>query len=124
MTTAKTFERLLTKSPELASATGASEQLVRKILKMAEKDIINRRRQPAPLPPAGSISQSEGARKYFVSQGLISRWVSAGYIPVILRTNKEVYIDESKLAEIAKVFLKKPGRGRRTVQKKFKTQTT
>jgi hypothetical protein len=117
MTTAKTFERLLTKSPELASATGASEQLVRKILKMAEKDIINRRRQPAPPPPKGGISIRAAGRKYNVDFRLVSTWVKRGLISVLLETPNNKFVEEKKVAELAAKYNTNPGRGKRTIFK-------
>lgn len=123
MVTQKALGRYLDETDELSQKSGVPAGTVKKVLKALEEKIISNRRQPAPEPPAGSISQSAGARKYDVDQSTISRWVREGFIPVLLRTKKEVYIDESRLAEVAKAYKKKPGRGRRTVQQRFKTET-
>jgi len=77
------------------------------------------KRQPPPPPPAGGISQSEASRKYGVRSNTISRWTSAGYVPVLMRTTKEVYIDEKKLAEVVAAFKSAPGQGKKTVKRKF-----
>jgi len=78
-----------------------------------------KKRQPAPPPPPGGISQSEAKRKYGIAQTTISGWVSKGYIPLLLRTTKEVYIDEAKLAEVVKCFKQSPGQGKKIVKRKF-----
>jgi hypothetical protein len=77
------------------------------------------KRQPAPPPPPGGISRSAASRKYHVPKTTIYGWVKRGYIPVLLRTRKEVYIDEAKLAEVVECFKKSPGQGKKTVKRKF-----
>ena len=69
--------------------------------------------------PEGGISQSEASRKYGVAQRNISRWVSRGYIPVLLRTRREVYIDESKLVKIIECYKSAPGQVKKTVKHQF-----
>lgn len=67
-------------------------------------------------PPAGGISQSEASRQYNIPQTTISGWVLTGYVPVLLRTKKEVYIDEAALVKVIEVYRKSPGRGKKTVK--------
>jgi hypothetical protein len=76
---------------------------------MADKE--SRRRTPRPPAPAGGISISVGSRRYNIPHPTISRWVSNGYIPVLLRTRYELFIQESRLAELAVVYQGNPGRG-------------
>jgi len=83
-------------------------------------EVSKPRRQPAPEPPEGAISLSAGSRKFSVPYSTIAGWVNSGYIPVLLNTGYKVYVEEARLEEVAAVHNKKPGRGRRTVQKKFK----
>ena len=66
--------------------------------------------------PEGGISQSEASRKYDIPQQTISRWVLKGYIPVLLRTNKEVYISEASLKELVKRYKENPGQGKKTAK--------
>ena|SRR4030067_2478331 len=80
------------------------------------------KRQPPPPPPDGGISLSAATRKYGIAQGTISGWIlknGKGYIPILLKTNKEVYIDETKLAEVVKTYLKSPGQGKKTVKREL-----
>jgi hypothetical protein len=77
------------------------------------------KRQPAPPPPPGGISQSAASRKYKISQTTISGWVLKRYIPELLRTTKEVYIDEKKLVDVIACFKAAPGQGKKTVKRKF-----
>lgn len=70
-------------------------------------------------PPKGGISQSEASRKYGVTQSSISQWVRHGYIPVLLRTKREVYIDEARLVEVIKCYKASPGQGKKTVKHQF-----
>jgi hypothetical protein len=76
-------------------------------------------RQKAPPPPPGGISQSEASRRYGVAHSTISRWTSAGYLPVLLRTNKEVYVEEAKLIMVIRCYKSAPGRGKKTVKREF-----
>jgi hypothetical protein len=83
------------------------------VIKEAEK----KRRQPAPPAPIGGISQSAASRKFGVPQRTISRWVQSGDIPVLKRTNREVYIDETICKKKAEIYLKNPGQGKRSASK-------
>jgi hypothetical protein len=70
--------------------------------------------------PAGGISLRAAERKYKVSNRTISNWVKAGYIPVLLRTKKQLYVDEAKLAEIANYHIRHGGRGKWSILKKMR----
>lgn len=117
----RTLERYRSEIAEISREAGIPVDKGKKLIDLLEERIIKNRRQPAPEPPEGAISQSEGARKYGVPQTTISGWVRDGIIPV-LQNGYKVYIDESRLAEVAAAYHKKPGRGRRNVQKKFRPQ--
>jgi hypothetical protein len=103
----------------LAREAGTDQETARKVLEAAKAKEESRRRQPAPPPPPGSISQSAASRKYGIGSATISRWASAGYIPIVLRTRREVYIDEAKLLKVINCFKKSPGQGKKTVKRKF-----
>jgi len=62
------------------------------------------------------ISISAGGRKYSIKSSTISRWVTKGYIPVLSKTNREVYIDKNALEIIARKYLQDPGQGKKTVK--------
>jgi hypothetical protein len=100
------YQRLL----KLAEGKG-----LRNVLAELEPEIMadkaSRRRPPRPPAPTGGISISEGSRRYNIPHPTISRWVSNGYIPILLRTRYELFIQESRLAELAVVYQGNPGRG-------------
>jgi len=120
----RTLERYRNEIDEISREAGIPAAKGRKLIDLLEERIIKNRRQPTPPPPDGAISLSEAVRKYGLQHGTVSRWAKSGLIPVVLRTDHKVYIDETRLAEVAAAYLKKPGRGRRTVKKKFKPDTT
>jgi hypothetical protein len=119
MVTTKTFERLSNISPQIATAAGTSEEVVRKVLEIAKTDIINRRRRPAAPPPEGGISIRAAERKYKINSQTISGWAKRGIVTVLLRTNNEVFISDKEISNIAKKFSQARGRGKRTIIKEF-----
>lgn len=76
-----------------------------------------RRREPAPAPPKGGISLRAASRKYRVPQTTISSWIKSAFLPVLLRTNVRVYVDENQLLELVRVRANNTGRGNRSVSK-------
>jgi len=118
----RSLEKLMVNAPKIAEEIKLSTEDVKKVFTQAMNHAENNKRKPAPPPPEGGISQSEGSRKYGVRQENISRWVSKGYIPVLLRTNREVYVDEAALAELVKRYQQDPGQGKKTI--KLSEQTT
>jgi transposase len=125
MVTTKAFERSINISDTIAQEVGTDQETVRRVLQAAKAKEESRRRRPAPPPPTGGISQSAASRKYGVARITIWGWVHRKkqngeyYIPVLLKTKKEVYIDEAKLAEVVECFKKSPGQGKKTVKRKF-----
>jgi hypothetical protein len=69
--------------------------------------------------PEGGICQSEASWKYGVTRTTISGWVLNSYIPILLETKKEVYIDEAKLIEVVECYKASPGQGKKTVKPQF-----
>jgi hypothetical protein len=118
MVTAKTFERLSSISPQIATEAGTSEEVVLKVLEIAKKDIIKRRRQPSPPPPEGGITIRAAGRKYDVDFRLISSWVKRGLISVLLETPNNKYINELQVSTLAKKYKTNPGRGKHTIHAK------
>jgi len=104
----------------MQEATAMAEErntgITENILKEAAERIKSNGRKPAPAPPKGGISLSAAGRKYKILQQTISRWVSKGYIPVLLRTKREVYVEESALAELVEKYRQDPGQGKKTVR--------
>jgi hypothetical protein len=76
-------------------------------------------RQPKPPAPEGGISLSDAEHKYNIPNETISRWVKRGYIPIIKRTRREVYIEESAFSKIADIYKKDAGRGSWVIKKSF-----
>lgn len=124
MVTEKALEKYLNISQEIAQDADTEPEVAQRVIRAIEKRIVNKRRQPAPSPPEGGISQSAASRKYEVYQQTISRWVEKGYIPVVLRTKKEVYIDEEALAAIVADYNQSPGRGKKTIRRVKNTQAS
>lgn len=104
---------------QVAQETGVPTEHVEKVVKQLIVDKNNHKRQPKPAPPEGGISLSEAERRYGIPNPTISRWVRKGYIPVLLRTNKELYIDETVIAKLAKAYQENPGQGKRTIKQNF-----
>ena len=77
------------------------------------------KRQPQPTAPLGSISLREASRLFGIPNGTISRWVSKGLIPVLLRTKNKLHIDRSILEDIIYIYKAEPGQGKRTINKKL-----
>jgi hypothetical protein len=115
MTTSKTFLRLMNMSEEIAKAAGTTEDVVSKVLEVANTDVISRRRQPALPPPDGGISIRAAGRKYKIDFRLVSSWVKRGLIAILLETPNNKYIQEKDVAELAKKYKTNPGRGKRTI---------
>lgn len=101
---------------ELAKETGLPNDEVKKVVSQIIADKNNHKRQPPPPAPKGGICLMEAERKYRIPNPTISRWVKRGYIPVLLRTKKELYIDEAKLIEVVSLYKESPGQGKRTIR--------
>jgi hypothetical protein len=69
-------------------------------------------RQKAPPPPIGAISLREASRKYQIANSYLSKLVSRGVLPVILRTKNWLYINEDAL----KIFISSRPRRRHDKQ--------
>jgi hypothetical protein len=120
MVQARTFEKHRVIFQEIITRdTGAEPDKAKKTLDDMEQVLMKSRRQPAPAPPPGGISQSKAARKYKVHSQTISRWAAAGYVPILLKSSKEVYVDEAKLFELVTVYRKRSGRGKKTIRRIF-----
>lgn len=113
----KSLEKLMTEAPQIAQETNLPTEAVEKVFVQAMVRAENNKRQPVPPPPEGGISLSDAKRKYGVSHQTLSRWVKRGYIQILLRTNKELYISKAELGKIAEAYLKNPGQGKRTLKR-------
>lgn len=113
MVTRKTLEKYVNEAEVIAEEINETPEVVTKVLRQVEVRIENGRRQPKPLIPEGGISLRAAERKYGVLHSTISRWVARGEIPVILRTDNWVYIDENALIKKIADYRKNPGKGRK-----------
>ena len=100
---------------ELARRTGLPNEAIDKVVREIIANKNNHKREPRPPVPEGGISLSEAERKYKMPNPTISRWVKRGYIPILLRTNRELYIDEAKLVEVIRRYKQNPGQGKKTI---------
>lgn len=114
----RTMEKYRRLAPEISSDTGVPKDAIEKVLTAMETRMSQCRRQKNPPPPPGSISLSAATRKYNVYLSTIQRWVKRGLIPVVLRSRRYKYIDESKLVETIKRYRKNPGQGKQTLRTK------
>jgi len=105
---------------ELAQETGLPTEYVEKVVKQIIDQKNNHRREPKPPAPKGGINLSQASRKYGIHQQTLSRWVAKGYIPVLLRTKNELYVDKNTLAEMVRIYRENPGQGRKTILSKIK----
>ena len=119
MVTRRTLEKYMGQVPEIAEETKLKPEEVARVLEVVQVHIENGRRQPKPPPPEGGISIRAGSRKYKVIQSTITRWVKRGYIPILLETRNEKYIEEKRLAELALIYKKSPGKGKLTIKQKL-----
>jgi len=76
---------------------------------MVTKDNQKRRR------PAVAITLREAERRYGILNSTFCRWVQKGYIPIVLRTKNELFVDEAVLAELAEAYKANPGQGKKTI---------
>lgn len=119
MVTQKGLERYMTNVEQIAKEAETDPEVAKRVIKAIENDMNNRRRQPTPPPPEGGISRSKASRKYDIAKTTIYGWIKRGYIPVLLRTKREVYIQEAKLTEIVNCYKSSPGQGKKTVKRQF-----
>jgi len=62
-----------------------------------------------------AITLREAERRYGILNSTLCRWVQKGYIPIVLRTKNELFVDEPVLAELAEAYKKNPGQGKKTI---------
>lgn len=105
---------------ELAQATGVPAEDVERVVQQIIMDKENQKRHPKPPVPEGGISLRGASRKYGIPHPTLSIWVKKNYIPILLRTKNELYIDEIELATIATIYSTNPGQGKNTIKKIIK----
>lgn len=106
---------------ELAKETGVPTDHVERVVQQIIINKQNHKRQPKPPPPEGGISLRAAERKYGIKHETISLWIKRGYLPELLRTKNELYVEEGKLVKIIGIYLKSPGRGKRTIKHNLET---
>lgn len=65
--------------------------------------------------PEGGITLGEAEKLYDINHNTFRRWVEAGFIPVIRKDKRRIFIDEKITGEVVKRYRQAPGRGFRTV---------
>lgn len=101
---------------EVAEQTGVPTEHVERVVNQLIINHNNNKRQPKPSPPDGGISIRAAARKYGIAHRTISRWVKAGYIPVLQHARNWLYIDEAHLANLVNIYKTNPGQGKKTIK--------
>lgn len=101
---------------EVAKQTGVPTEHVERVIGQIVMNHNNYKRQPKPLVPEGGICLRAAERKYGISNRTLSGWVKKGYIPILLRTKNELYVDENKLGEVVSLYKTSPGQGKLTIK--------
>lgn len=88
---------------------------INEVLKEMKNSMVGKHdgRQP---PPVGGISLRAAERRYGIKHETISLWIRRGYIPSLLRTKNERYVNENQLAQLINAYKQNPGRGKRTIK--------
>lgn len=115
------YMREKTKLKELADKAEVPTDNAKRLIAKMLDDKNGHKREPKPPPPEGGISLRAAERKYGVKHATLSIWTRKGYLPIILRTKNELYIDEAILAELANIFKQNPGRGKWTIKQNLNT---
>lgn len=72
-----------------------------------------------PILPRTPITTRDAARRYGLNHATLARWARRGLV-VILAPAKgpghPQYLDEASVERLSKLYLKDPGRGKRTVR--------
>ena len=110
-----TTSRVLIGLDDIKKADNLSDNEKRKVSSLIKKMARQRQRPERQPAPEGSISIREAARKYNIVHSTISRWVSRGYIPVLLRDKNWVYVNECVLVEYINKYKQNSGKGKKTV---------
>jgi len=58
------------------------------------------------------IGMREASQKYGIPHQTISRWVAAGWLPVIARNGRKKLVDQAVMAYAAEIYLARAGQGR------------
>jgi hypothetical protein len=100
--------RLLTRivkvKPKHAEKLGISED----VLKRLSSD-------GAHIDLKGYITLSEASRKFPISRVTLHTWARRGYLGTPVRTSKEVFFNESRIAKLVEVVQSEGGAGKRCV---------
>lgn len=105
------IDREKVSAEKIAESTGVDREQVEAILARAEQEMRNHK------VPTGGICILDAAKKYNIPDRTICEWVKRGYVPIIEKTSFRIYIDETKMAEIASIYKRSPGKGKWTVKK-------
>lgn len=113
------YMREKTKLKELASKAVVPTSNAKRLITQMIDDKNGHKQQPKQPPPEGGISISEGSRKYKILKPTIHRWVKRLYIPILLPTKREKYIDEARLNALAKIYHQNSGKGKWTIRQQL-----
>jgi len=112
------MEKLMTEVTTIAQEENKDIEEAKGILAKAMERLANNGRKKSPPPPEGGISIRVASRKYGIPHPTLSVWVNKkGYVPIILRTQNALYVDEGKLAKIIELYKRNPGQGKLTIKK-------
>lgn len=63
------------------------------------------------------IGIREASKTYGINHQTISRWVAAGWLPVIAMAGRKKLVDQAVMAYAAKIYTARAGRGRKVFNK-------
>jgi hypothetical protein len=115
-----TLDRVDSDAEIVEQKKGIPRGISKVVLETVIEERQNHRRQPKPEPPEGGITLRAAERKYGISCATLSRWTTKGYIPVLLRTNKELYLHEEIVAKLATAYNQGRGQGKWTIKQILK----
>jgi len=112
----KMTEKLILEATNLAKMK--KTKLTPEILLEASEN-LRKSREPAPDPPECGISLSEAERRYGIQSQTISRWIQKNYLEVLLKTKREVFVDQIQLENLIGYYKQDPGQGKFTLRYLF-----
>jgi hypothetical protein len=112
----RTLEKYKKLAINIASEAGVKQDEVTRVLDAIGLEMSKCRREKNPPAPIGSISLSAASRKYKMYLSTIQGWVDKGLVPVVLRTKRYKYIDETILRQIIERYQENPGQGKHTLR--------
>lgn len=114
---------VIKKAEEKVESQKAPQELVGFVVEIGDEILEERanHNKPKPSPPESGITLRAAERKYGILHSTLSRWIGKGYLPILLRTRNELYVEEVKLRDLIERYKSSPGQGKNTIKQQFNT---